>query len=188
MTPPLVTRILPEYCLVLIELFHPLIHGMDEQSDPSIVSHFLVHSCYHAGYLCEDQSIVFPFIPLKEMIPCYKKTIQRHQQQIQLNSIHSQHPIIRNYINMIQLNQWNGPHIAKCIVLQGGEKVAILKTYWIRLIQRTWKRIYHNSLTTTSSSSSSSSCSLSQNKNKKKNNILPQKRLQGMLSPLKNQH
>ena len=32
--------------------------------------------------------------------------------------------------------------IAKCDYLPSGECVAILKTFWIRIIQRAWKRVY----------------------------------------------
>ena len=179
MTPPLVSLSFPhQYCMVLIELFHPLIHGIDEHSDPSISSHFLIHSCYHAGYLLENDAIVLPLVPLKEMITTYIRSLQCHQQQLdQVRYSFPLHPIIRNYNYMLQSNYWHHPHIAKCIVLQGGEKVAILKTHWIRLIQRTWKRVYHTP------SSTSTSTLL---KNKKKINIPPRKRLQGMLASLKN--
>jgi hypothetical protein len=35
-----------------------------------------------------------------------------------------------------------GPEIAECIYLETQECVAILKTFWIKLIQRTWKNIF----------------------------------------------
>ena len=34
------------------------------------------------------------------------------------------------------------PEIAECFYLSGQEKVAVLKTFWLRLIQRTWKKIF----------------------------------------------
>jgi hypothetical protein len=33
--------------------------------------------------------------------------------------------------------------IAQCLVLPTGERVCILKTFWLRIIQRTWKKIYY---------------------------------------------
>ena len=52
------------------------------------------------------------------------------------------HKIIRNYSNIISKPSYIKPEIAHCLLLPGGEQVCILKTCWIRLIQRTWKKIY----------------------------------------------
>ena len=49
------------------------------------------------------------------------------------------HPIIRNYIH---IHNKMAPEITECIYLPTGECICIKKTMWIRLIQRTWKKIY----------------------------------------------
>jgi len=49
------------------------------------------------------------------------------------------HPIIRNYIH---IHNKMVPEITECIYLPTGECICIKKTLWIRLIQRTWKKIY----------------------------------------------
>ena len=41
-----------------------------------------------------------------------------------------------------QLGKIIQPEIAECIILTGGEYVAILKTFWIKIIQRTWKKVF----------------------------------------------
>jgi hypothetical protein len=41
-----------------------------------------------------------------------------------------------------QLDKIIQPEIAECIILSGGEFVAILKTFWIRIIQRKWKKVF----------------------------------------------
>ena len=51
------------------------------------------------------------------------------------------HPI-RNYKNIIVNDSYIQPHIAKCIYLPDETSVAIIKTFWIKLIQRNWKRVY----------------------------------------------
>ena len=56
-----------------------------------------------------------------------------------LHSPHTNHSTIRNY-NLICLKI--KPEIAECIYLHTGECVCIFKTIWLRLIQRTWKKIY----------------------------------------------
>ena len=52
------------------------------------------------------------------------------------------HPTIKNYLNIISSPSYIKPELSKCIYLNTGECVCILKTLWLRLIQRTWKKIY----------------------------------------------
>jgi hypothetical protein len=47
-----------------------------------------------------------------------------------------------NYLNIIRQDNYIKPEIAECIYLPTGHCVSILKTIWIKLIQRTWKKIY----------------------------------------------
>ena len=124
-----------KFTLILYELFHPIYHGFDDNSDKNIKGHFLVHSCYHAFQLVEN-GIVYPDIILDDIQEDYYNYLR--SRQIYTRS----HPIIRNYRNIIENEKLMRPEIAQCITLSGGECVAILKTFWIRLIQRTWKRIY----------------------------------------------
>jgi hypothetical protein len=52
------------------------------------------------------------------------------------------HNIIRNYQNIIARSDYIKPEIAECIVLPSHHNIAIIKTIWIKLIQRKWKKIY----------------------------------------------
>jgi hypothetical protein len=54
------------------------------------------------------------------------------------------HPFIRNYAKVVKKRYFTGPQIAEIICLpdENGHRVAILKTHWLRQIQRKWKRIY----------------------------------------------
>jgi hypothetical protein len=55
----------------------------------------------------------------------------------------STHLVIRNYKNIISCKNYIKPEIAECLYLNGEEElVSIIKTIWIRLIQRNWKKIY----------------------------------------------
>ena len=49
---------------------------------------------------------------------------------------------IKNYHNIIVKNNYLQLHLAKNILLDTGEIICIIKTYWLKIIQRTWKRIY----------------------------------------------
>lgn len=46
-----------------------------------------------------------------------------------------------NYINKIRFTYTYNLEIAECIDLETQERIAIIKTIWIKLIQRTWKNI-----------------------------------------------
>jgi hypothetical protein len=51
------------------------------------------------------------------------------------------HPI-NNYINIVRQYNYIKPEIGLCIYLESGECICILKTFWIKIIQRTWKKIF----------------------------------------------
>ena len=52
------------------------------------------------------------------------------------------HSTIRNYKNIIARPDYIRPEIAECIVLPSQHTVAIIKTIWIKIIQRKWKKVY----------------------------------------------
>ena len=52
----------------------------------------------------------------------------------------TRHTFIRNYNKIINSLNYIKPEIMKVIRLSTGETVAILKTCWIRIFQRTWRR------------------------------------------------
>ena len=44
---------------------------------------------------------------------------------------------------MNSLNPRMKTEIAQCIILPSQHNISILKTFWLRLIQRVWKKIYN---------------------------------------------
>jgi hypothetical protein len=60
----------------------------------------------------------------------------------QLVSPTIKHSTIRNYKNIIARPDYIRPEIAECIVLPSQHTVAIIKTIWIKIIQRKWKKVY----------------------------------------------
>jgi hypothetical protein len=52
------------------------------------------------------------------------------------------HPTIRNFHSIISKPNYIKPEIGVYITLPTKEMIAILKTFWLRIIQRTWKKIY----------------------------------------------
>ena len=53
------------------------------------------------------------------------------------------HSFIRNYKYIIARPDYIRPEIAQCIVLPSQHTVAIIKTMWIKIIQRKWKKVYN---------------------------------------------
>lgn len=115
--------------IVLCEIFNSKKYGIDENSDKNIDKHYIViYSYKYKG--------IKSFLDIKKDI----KFIQKDE----FNMYESSHPYIRNY-NDINKNILK-IQIAENIILKGGESVAILKTFWIKIIQRTWKKVFRKYL------------------------------------------
>ena len=53
------------------------------------------------------------------------------------------HKTIKNYENHILNYTTIKPEIALCIYLVSGECIGIIKTFWIKILQRKWKKIFN---------------------------------------------
>ena len=108
------------YNISLCELYNERIHG---DVNSSVLYHYLV--CYrfknlnikYINYIAENIQYEYKFLHNKK------------------------HKIYRNYRNIINNENYIKPEITECIYLNTGHFVAIKKTFWIKLIQRTWKSI-----------------------------------------------
>ena len=116
--------------LVLCEIFNSEKYGIDDNSDKNIDKHYIViYSYKYKG--------INTFSKIKKDIKFIKVD------QIIMNEP-SFHPYIRNY-NHINKNILK-IQIAEKITLNTGECIAILKTFWIKIIQRTWKKVFRKYL------------------------------------------
>ena len=115
-----------KYNLVFCELHNDKIHGKTPEDATYMNGQFLVISKFKRL----DTKY------LNEMSKFYNKSYKRQLTQI------TPHSIILNYSNIINKDNYIKPEIAECIYLTGSECICIVKTYWLRLIQRTWKRVY----------------------------------------------
>jgi len=119
---------------ILCEIHNPYIHGKTLESAYNIENHFLVIGKfdYNTGNDI-NEDIFNPNI--YEMIIFYKRYYI---------STNFNHPSIRNFCKIIKTTNYIKPEIAQCLLLDSGETIAILKTFWLRIIQRTWKKIFKN--------------------------------------------
>ena len=149
-----------KYFIGICELHHDLLHGFDENSSPQIKGHYLlmekfnnlhkyiVNDVYNSRYSeSESESEVVNSDDEVENDNPKLIDLYRYKYSILLKSptfMNSCHTVIRNYHNIIKSFYYIQPHIVECVYLPapGRECVAILKTFWLKIVQRTWKRVY----------------------------------------------
>ena len=135
-----------KFNLIICELHHPYIHGKTDDSDDNIDSHYLVLDRFDGitGLSLDadddnEDDYDLSVININE-------TIERFNSYYQvphiLNGLLPAHPKIRNFANIVTRAGYIRPEIAECIELPTMETIAILKTFWLRIIQRTWKKVF----------------------------------------------
>lgn len=76
---------------------------------------------------------------LDDMIECYTENYINFIRQCRNRNPHT---IIKNYLQIIQKEDYIKPEIMQQVKLKSGERVAIIKTVWLKIIQRTWKNVF----------------------------------------------
>jgi hypothetical protein len=133
--------------IVLCELFHGKIQGFTNNSNKNIWSHYILS---YKLDIFEFEEYDENNISTNEVIYQNDDTINgdigylRHQYYNQnINfALWIEHPIIRNYVTIIKKTNYIKPEIGECITLDSGETIVILKTFWLRIIQRIWKKYF----------------------------------------------
>lgn len=124
----------PKYCLGLCILWSKDVHGHNSSSSPGIETHWLLH---------EEIMIDEFFEQELDWIENYRQNIEGYLSMMTQNlSIH--HPLLRNYTDIVSRPLEPKIDIIIREYLPGQEAVAYIKTFWIRLIQKRWKKLYHN--------------------------------------------
>jgi hypothetical protein len=115
--------------IVLCELHNEMLHGLENNS--AVQYHYLVSARFKnlntdcindCAALGKDQ---------------YRRLTNSRIEQGKT------HRIYRNYASIISKTNYIKPELAECVYLETQECVAILKTVWIKLIQRKWRNIVH---------------------------------------------
>jgi hypothetical protein len=130
--------------LMLCELHYPPLHGKTSSSDTNIENHYLVYdrfdpftglalSCIEDNYYENRQNEIYRLNDVVRFLQSHYSTPN--------NVSFNNHPTIRNYHNIVNMENYIKPEIGQYIILPTHEAVAILKTFWIRIIQRKWKKI-----------------------------------------------
>ena len=121
-----------KYCLAYCEIFNSKIHGKDDSSSKNIDSHYLIFKTLQNDEFHNDAN----FMEISNDICIIRENIRNRYSKYSNYS----HPVIRNYSEILIIKNYMSLEIIECVELEGGEHVAIYKTFWLRIIQRKWKR------------------------------------------------
>ena len=115
---------LTRFTIALCELYNEKIHGRTDPSSADVLYHFLVCARYKklgGSHIIDEADFMNG-----EYNALSNKT----------------HRIFDNYRNIVSNEEYIKPEIVECVYLPSGHCVAILKTFWIKIIQRTWKNVF----------------------------------------------
>ena len=125
-----------KYNLLIPELYNKYIHGKTNETDPNVNGQFMVLQTFNYDNSNEN-NIVNLFNYTNRISKFYKKYYLRNFRGLK-------HDIIRNYKNIITNPKSLNIEIGQVYYLKGEECVCIIKTFWLKLIQRAWKKICNN--------------------------------------------
>jgi len=145
--------------LIICELHHPVIHGKTDESNYDIESHYLVYDRFDGktgiSLSCIDDNEDYDTDEEYDMdndeneenrigrIDDAIHFLRKHYKNfVRKINFYEKHPTIRNYHNIISKKDYIRKEIGECIVLPTQETIAILKTFWLRIIQKKWKKVF----------------------------------------------
>ena len=114
-----------KYNIVLCELYNSKLHGKTNNND------------VNNNYLLINRIKKLDMNFINSLAKALNKDYIERQQQI------IPHKFIKNYENIITRPNYIKPEIGEIIHLPYGHTVCIIKTLWIKLIQRAWRKVYN---------------------------------------------
>jgi hypothetical protein len=138
----MITNKTSKYNLVLCELHYTPIHGKTATSCPTIDSHYILIDRFDPFTWMPIDSTESNDSEAEESLNSLEGVQDLYNDEYEAMAINIPHKTIRNYLNIVRQENYIRPHIALCIELPTGENITIIKTIWIKLIQRAWKKVY----------------------------------------------
>ena len=135
------------------ELFHPNIHGLDESSYPNIEGFFMtimkiqcpneyLSLMENTRKMNKDDYVNYVTLNRSKAINYQREILFHIKMRNKIISSIPPHPSIRNFSKVYeQLTNPDSLHIIEMKELHTGEIICILKTFWLKCIQRKWKKI-----------------------------------------------
>jgi len=196
-----------KHYLMLCELHYPDLHGKNESSDPNIENHYLVFDRFEpiTGISFNDMDEYDEYNTDTEYNSDAdsdsgyeensldrigdKINLLKHIYTTHLRNASEQyfgpHPTIRNYRNIVLSPNYIKPEIGEYIILPTQEAIAILKTFWLRIIQKKWKKVFQERKNTIRKRCNLSNLSIREIRGRWPNSCVNLPGLRGMLSNLK---
>ena len=117
--------------LGLCEIYHPHFHG-ENVDIPFLYTSFI--------YMQPISPEEFYNSDFKDVLQQWKSLI--HQSLSNYTENELKHPHIRNYLTLMRNNIYMRPHIVSKFELDTGHTLCIIKTIWLKIFQRKWKKYY----------------------------------------------
>ena len=119
--------------LGICELFAPPIHGLTNNSSKNIVDHFMVTELLYLSEFYDGS-----FLSILNMAQ------RKWQYAMEVGLINNtyKHPIVENFESIVEKKLFISLDIVDSKYLECGELVGIKKTFWIKIIQRLYKRVF----------------------------------------------
>lgn len=120
--------------LLIPEIYNKYFHGKTMDSDPNIDGQFLVLQTFNI----QPENSIFEFFKyINNLCKFYKKYYKKNYYNSNVS-----HNLLRNYHNIIKHPSYLNLQIGQIYYLTGDECVCVIKTIWLKIIQRAWKKIY----------------------------------------------
>jgi hypothetical protein len=134
----------PKFKLALVELYTPYRHGFhDEKNKHHVYGHHIINYSIDVDEFYNELNNINT--DLKYTNNMTIKSLDRIKYEMNINTV--DHPTIRNYEHIINNPKQYEIQIIEPIMVSVGDtefdtySAAIIKTHWLRLIQRRWREI-----------------------------------------------
>lgn len=118
---------IPKYSIALCELHNKCLHGMTSDSSPNIQNHYLASFVFDNEEFYDNEW---------QGVAANMRTAYSQRPNIK-------HDNIRNYKNIVSDPNYFNLDIVALNEMEGGEIVATKKTHLLKMIQKKWRKMYH---------------------------------------------
>jgi hypothetical protein len=148
----------------LCEIHHYAIHGRPERINRQVTGHWIVIDHFNDIFSqtsdneddddddnfdeYDSETTTTSDENMNSIIELHKEKYASYISSRQLEN--KKHPIIRNYLEIVSNSNYIQPHIAEVIKFNKANdgnvfyySLAIIKTIWLKLVQKNWKRIFN---------------------------------------------
>ena len=124
-----------KFKLAIVEIYNPHIHG--------VINNTLKYILYN-NYIVKDTINLSEFYSNINNLKDDLIFLNQRYKFLYGNPRFKNHPFVKNYSKIIKNNYFKIDIIKEVTI--DNTTVGIKKTFWIKIIQRKWKKFYHNKI------------------------------------------